>query len=170
VEWFIPGTEPTEYDTFYRRVVVDTATGLPAADAIPPERRAERVFLDLPPQAHDWARREGLPLLPDAFALVSASDPQGLIIASPDAQTVYRISPTLPLDAQRLRMVVTGPPGLHDVVFYVDGHPLGMVAAAPFELWWTLEIGTHTFYATGVTATGETITSEERPFTVNPPE
>lgn len=170
LEWFIAGTEPTAYDTFYRQVELDSATGLPAADSTPPERRIWRVYLNLPPQAHDWARREGLPLLPDAFAAFGGSQQQGLIIASPDAYTIYRISPSLPLDAQRLRLVASGPPGLHDVTFYLDGTPIGKVSGPPFETWWTLEIGEHTVHVTGVTASGKLISSEERPFRVNPPE
>ena len=45
-EWFIRGTEPTAYDTFYQSMTLDAATGLPADDATPSERRIQQVFLD----------------------------------------------------------------------------------------------------------------------------
>lgn len=172
-EWFIAGTEPTEYDTFYRRVTVDTLTGLPADDLTPPERRAERLFLDLPPQAHDWARQQNLPLLPDALAQLSGSEGQPLdelAIASPDAYTIFRIDAGLPLDAQKLRVAAIGPPGLHDVTLYIDGLPLAAVPAPPFEAYWTLQTGEHTAGARGFTGQGEEIASAEVPFTVRPPE
>ncbi len=168
-EWFIAGTEPDEYDTFYKRVVVDAATGLLADETTPPERLQEQVFLDLPPQAHDWARREGLPLLPDSLAALGTHGLDDLIIASPDAYNVYRVAAGLPLDTQKLHIVAAGPPGLHDVTIYLDGVPLTVIASPPFETWWVLEIGEHTVSATGVTAEGKTITSGEVPFTVNPP-
>jgi penicillin-binding protein 1C len=172
-EWFIAGTEPTSTDTFYHRVTIDRATGLPADAATPPERREERIFLDLPPQAHDWARRHGLPLLPDVLAASRAPDsrnPGALVIASPDAYTVYQISRELPLEAQRLRIVAVGPPGLHDVTIYLDSQALATSGNPPFEAWWVLEAGDHTVTATGITAAGEVIASDARLFQVNPPD
>lgn len=170
LEWFIPGTEPTEYDTFYKRVVVDAATGLLATDDTPPERRVERVFLDLPPQAHDWARRKGLPLLPDVLYQVGDYGYDQLIIAYPDAYNVYRISPGLPIESQRLRIVVVGPPGLRDVTIYVDGVALARIETGPFEAWWVLAAGEHVVYAEGIMADGRRIQSGDVPFTVNPPQ
>ncbi len=172
-EWFISGTQPSEYDTLYRRMTIDTLTGLPADELTPPERREERLFLDLPPQAHDWARRMGLALLPGSLTASPASgrDAQtGFVIASPDAYTIYQVSSSLPLDTQRLRIAALGPPGLHDVTLYLDGRPLATCATPPFEAWWVLEVGDHTVAATGVTASGEVIVSDARLFRVNPPE
>ena len=170
-EWFIAGTEPAEPDTFYQRITIDTATGLPADATTPPERRREEVFLDLPPQAHEWARREGLPLLPDQMAL-SVNNPRPILfsVVSPEANTIYRIDAALPIEAQRLRVVAVGPPGLHDVTIYLDGSPLARIESPPFETWWTLRTGTHTIYATGITAQGEHIMSDTISFLVNPAE
>lgn len=169
-EWFIAGTEPTRYDTFYKPAVIDTVTGLLANEDTPPERRREMVFLDLPPQAHEWARREGLPLLPDNLSTLASHGLEELIIAYPDAYTIYRIAPGLPLDAQKIRIVAAGPPGLRDVTIYVDGVPLATVASPPFEVWWALQVGEHVMYATGITADGVLVTSGDVPFTVRPSE
>jgi 1A family penicillin-binding protein len=173
-EWFIEGTQPTDYDTIYRRVTVDALTGLPADDTTPPERREERLFLDLPPQAHDWARREGLPLLADALARAGSVQADGganaLIITAPDAHTIYRIDPGLPRDAQQIRIAAVGPPGLHDVTLYVDNAPLAMLPGAPFEVYWRLEVGEHTARAVGFTQEGQRIDSGDIPFRVNPPQ
>lgn len=170
-EWFIEGTEPTEYDTIYRRIEIDTATGLPADGSTPPDRRQARIFLDLPPQAHDWARQQNLPLLAD-LPHQSAAAPAGtgtLIITAPDAQTIYRIDPSLPLSAQQIRIVAAGPPGLHDVALYVDDRLLGVFDAPPFEAYWMLEPGEHTVRAEGIRADGQRTESAEVPFRVNPP-
>jgi hypothetical protein len=92
------------------------------------------------------------------------------VIASPDAYTVYQISRELPLNAQRLRIVAAGPPGLRDVTIYLDGQALATSASPPFEAWWVLEAGEHAVTATAVTAAGEVIASDARPFRVNPPD
>ena len=42
LEWFIPGTQPTQPDTVYRQVSIDSATGLLADDSTPPARRRRR--------------------------------------------------------------------------------------------------------------------------------
>ncbi len=68
-EWFIQGTEPHSPDHLVRKITLDALTGLPAADEIPAERRVSRLFLDLPPRAHAWARSQGLPLLADVCRL-----------------------------------------------------------------------------------------------------
>ncbi|MEJ2149150.1 MAG: transglycosylase domain-containing protein [Chloroflexota bacterium] len=169
-EWFIEGTEPTEVDTFYKQVAVDRLTGLPADDSTPPERVTEQVFLDLPPEAHDWARREGLALLPEPFAALAEAPLDRLTIASPDANTVFQIDPALPLSAQRLRLVAVGPGGLRGVTFYLDGAPLAMVGEPPFEVWWTLQVGEHRLYAVGTTPAAESTTSPTVTFRVDPPE
>ncbi len=174
-EWFIAGTEPTSPDTFYQRVVVDALTGLPADDSTPPERREERVYLDLPPQAHDWARRQGLPLLPDEVAAARTARPgerqtDGLAVVAPDAFTIYRIDPGLPLSAQKIRLLAVGPPGVRDVTLSIDGQPLATLAGSPFETTWVLEVGEHTASAQGYAADGSLLESEAIPFTVKPPE
>ncbi len=144
-EWFIAGTQPTEPDTIYQRVTVNAATGLPAGPDTPPDRLTTRVFLNLPPQAQDWARQERLPLLPDSIAAAQTGQSQtgwdALLIASPDAQTVYRINPGLPISAQQVQVVAVGPAGLHDVTLFVDDTPLATVGSAPFEAYWTLQAG-----------------------------
>ncbi len=174
-DWFIEGTEPTEYDTLYRRVTVDVLTGLPADESTPPQRREERLFLDLPPQAHDWARREGLPLLADLLARAGHSgslqaERAALILIAPDAHTIYRLDAALPRETQQIRLVAAGSPDLHDVTLYVDDLPLATLATPPFEAYWTLEVGEHTAHAVGRLADGTLVRSESVPFRVNPPQ
>jgi 1A family penicillin-binding protein len=170
LEWFIAGTEPTQADNIYRRVEVDAATGLPADESTPPERREWQVYLDLPPQAHEWARRNHLPLVPEALAVPHASTPGELMMASPDANTVFRIAPGLPGEAQRLRLVAVGPPGTRDVTILLDGVPLETRQTPLFEAYWPLEVGDHQVWAVGTDAEGQQTRSDPIPFTVLPPE
>jgi len=172
-EWFIEGTQPTEKDNIYQRVIVDAATGRLVTDATPIERRDERLLLDLPPQAHDWARAAGLSLLSEAFdAQTVAEDTTGalLVITSPDPQTIYRISSTIPLDAQKIRLAVVGTGELDSVTIYLDETPLATLGEPPFEMLWVLQAGTHTIYATGTTLENEELVSEPVQFTVKPAE
>ncbi len=169
-EWFIAGTEPVAFDNLYKRVEIDLATGQLADYLTPPERRANYLFLNLPPQAREWAYSQGIPLLPDSLASIGTQPLDELVITYPEAHTIFRISSLLPPDGQRLRILAAGPLGLHDVVVYLDGKRLMVLDTPPFEVWWELEVGEHTIYAEGITATGEVLSSDEIPFTVLPPE
>lgn len=171
-EWFIPSVEPTEYDTFYRRIAIDTLTGLPADSSTPVERQEERLYLDLPPQAHEWAREQGLPLLADlqGASLDPVHEDEPLHIVSPDPNTIYRITPEIPLESQQLRFVAVGPLGAHDVTIMLDGEPLETLAEPPFEEWWILAVGEHQVWAEGFDGNDNPLDSTPVTFWVNPPE
>ena len=138
-EWFIAGTQPTTPDTFYQR----SATG--------------EVVLDIPIEAQNWARSQGLPLL-DAETSDATS---GLTLTSPTDNTTYRITPDLDLSAQQLAFSTLTAPDLAQVTFFVDGSALTTLSAPPTscQTWWTLSLGTHQFWVEGVTVNGETVKS-----------
>jgi len=138
-EWFIAGTQPAAPDTFYQF----SATG--------------EVVLNLPVAAQDWARSQGLPLLDDANATPITTS--GLTLTSPTDNTTYRITPSLDLSAQQLAFSTLTVPDLAQVTFFVDGVALTTISAPPYETWWTLSLGTHQFWAEGVTTNGETVKS-----------
>ena len=58
-ELFIAGTEPTEFDTVYQPVVVDTCNGGLAGATTPETCRAQRVQRVYPPELQEWARSNG---------------------------------------------------------------------------------------------------------------
>lgn len=58
-ELMIPGTEPTQADTLSQVYLVNRETGKLATIYTPPELVEERVYIILPPEAHDWI--ESLP-------------------------------------------------------------------------------------------------------------
>jgi penicillin-binding protein 1C len=186
-ELFVQGTEPTEPCTLHQRMAIDRATGLRATNDTPPERVVERVFTVLPPEAQDWARQQGIPQPPPAgraglsisgldgqLAQLEAS-PVGqepaaspLTMSSPDRGAVYLVDAGLPRDAQRI--VVSAYPGrdasLREVTLWADGTLLARFAAPPYRILWQLEPGVHTFWAEGVSVSGDRVRSDEVRVTV----
>lgn len=166
-ELFIDGTQPTQTDNLYQRFTIDTATGLLADDSTPPERQIQRVYTVLPQEARDWGIRNGI-LPPPTGALVQQPDAdQGLRLLEPDPYTVFRLSPLLPFDAQRIKLTVGAPPGTQSVTYYMDGDTLGTVDGAPWDLWWSLTPGAHELTAQAVLADGTTQMTDPLPFSVN---
>lgn len=143
-EWFIPGTAPTETDNLYQSLTVDRRTGALANGNTPPEWRGDEVFVILPPEAHDWARRNGLRLAPENVASAGMEISQnqtGLRLLSPDPYSVYQLTPTSPTETQRLRFRAAVAPGTRSVTFLLNGQPLETVTGAPWEMRWTLQLG-----------------------------
>ncbi|MEW6253918.1 MAG: penicillin-binding transpeptidase domain-containing protein, partial [Planctomycetota bacterium] len=107
-EWFIDGTVPTTYDTLYQPFVLDRRTGLLADESTPPEEREERVYLVVPPEAREWAQRRGIPQPSVGAQRVGERDLRVRLL-SPDPYTVFRLTPLLPPDLQRIRLAVSAP-------------------------------------------------------------
>ena len=140
-EWFIDGTQPTVFDTFYQR----TSTG--------------DIVLDIPIQAQAWARSQGLPLLDAEAANATPRTSSGLTLTSPTDNTTYRITPDLDLSAQQLEISTLTDPDLAQVTFFVDGIAITTLAAPPYQIWWMLSVGEHQFWAEGITTSGEVVKS-----------
>jgi|YNPBryBLVA2012_1023415.scaffolds.fasta_scaffold01595_4 penicillin-binding protein 1C len=159
-ELFLAGTAPTRQDDWYRPLRVDAATGNPAGPDTPPGRVVERVFLFVPAEVQEWARRNGWPLAPEAGNGEQTTE-AGLVITHPDPGTVYRLSVTVPLAYQSVRVAARPGDGivLTQVTLYADGEPLATLTAPPYETFWTLAVGEHTFAAVGLDATGQVVES-----------
>ncbi len=171
LEWFIDGAQPTRTDSFYHAVTLNAATGQLADEFTPPERRMQALTLDLPPEAQPWARSTGLLLWNDLTAAAPLSGETGsqappLRLISPGQNTVYRLAPELPIDAQQLALQAAGEPGIVQVTLYVDGVPLDTTGAPPFQAWWPLELGQHQAWAEGVRADGSQVETEHVRFEV----
>ncbi len=153
-EIFIPSTEPTEIDTFHQMFTIDIETGLIANDKTSPENIVEQVFLILPQEARDWAIRNGVSQPPmDAPVLAPDAD-EGIRLLSPDPYTIFEISDITPIDTQRLRFTVGTPPDTTEVLFVLNGRPIGKAYESPWEMWWTLELGVHELTAVATLADG----------------
>ncbi len=159
LEWFMDGTEPTQFDTFYKQVWIDALTNSLADDSTPAERRKLVSVLDLPAEAQPWARAQGLPLWADFESRQNEQAVKKLTLISPTPNTVYRIDPGIALDVQQLSVEAVGQ-GFSQVALYVDGNLLTAFSTPPYQVWWTLTAGEHRFWAEGMDVNGATLKSE----------
>ncbi|NJL93214.1 MAG: hypothetical protein HC915_05535 [Anaerolineae bacterium] len=165
-EWFLEGTAPTEQDTFWQALEIDKRTEQLADENTPPEHRERRVYLVLPSEARLWAARQGLPVPPLGAHLMGQAE-LPLQLMSPDPYTVFQLSPSLPLETQRIRLEVVTPPDTARLTYWLDGVELATFTQAPFELWWPLEPGEHELSAVAELASGALLESQTIPFRVN---
>lgn len=171
-EWFIEGTVPAEEDTFYQRFTLDRRTGLLADDDTPVEDREEQVFLVLPPEAQEWGARQGIPQPPIDAQIVGRENVPARLL-SPDPYTVFRLTPLLPEDQQRIRLTIAVPARTVSVSYWMDGALLATTTEDPFDQWWELLPGNHEVYAVVTMEDGSTITTDRIYFRVGvwvPPE
>ena len=165
-EWFIPGTEPTRSDTYYRQVWLDGLSGALAGPQTPMQRRISTVVLDLPVEALPWARQQGLPLLSDLKQRSDSVQANSLILISPTPNATYRITGEINAAAQQLSVEAAASQSFDKLILYADGTPLQEFSGPPYQAWWALSVGTHQFWAEGVTTGGETAKSDVVTITV----
>jgi penicillin-binding protein 1C len=165
-DWFIAGTQPTEYDNVYQTFVIDTRTGDLADETTPPQYTRPETFVVLPPIARDWAVRNGLRLPPLGAAVELGTDAGDLQLLEPDPYTVFELSPIVPREHQRIRLTAGASPQTERVTYYLNDEPIGTASTAPYTLWWTLDIGQHELIAEATLSDGTTTRSAALPFTV----
>lgn len=162
-EWFLEETVPTRPDEAYRRLWQNPVTG--QIVTAPPEGPAAwqpLTVLHLPAEAWDWARRQGWLLDVDILQHSEREEnAPALWLIAPRPGDVYFITAEIPLAEQRLHLQAMSRIPLQSLTFWVDARPLITLATWPYEAWWPLEPGKHTFHAEAVTATGEQVRSEE---------
>jgi 1A family penicillin-binding protein len=161
LEWFIEGTQPTQPDSIYHPVVIDSATGLLADNNTPSERRSDQLAYDLPPQAANWAHTNHLLLLSDlrgstpAQSGSSQNDSQAqLSILSPADHAIYMLAPGFDASAQSMQIQVGAAEGLGQVNLWLDGKLLTRFSAPPYQFLWQLTAGSHELWTTAVSADG----------------
>ncbi|MBN1565845.1 MAG: PBP1A family penicillin-binding protein [Anaerolineae bacterium] len=164
-EWFIEGTVPEDEDMLYQPFTIDTRTGLLADDTTLPDYQEERVYLILPPEAQDWANRQGIPQPPVGAQIVGGEEIPARLL-SPDPYTVFRLTPLVPEHEQRIRLTIAVPTHTESVTYWLDEELLVTVDETPFDHWWTLFPGEHDLYATVALADGSTVTTEPIHFRV----
>ena len=85
-EVFQDGREPTQEDTLFRSFQINRETGRLATVFTPPELIETRVYMQVPPEASDWASQAGLPTPPESYdALDQFKNPlESVKISSPE--------------------------------------------------------------------------------------
>ena len=165
LDWFIDGTQPTEYDNVYQTFPIDNRTGALADETTPPENVVLDTFVVLPQDARDWAVLNGVNLPPEGAIPEDASG-NTLRLLSPDPYTNFEISPITPIETQRLRFSVATPLDTVSVAYYINGSLHDTKTDAPFDAWWQLDVGEWELIAEATLADGTTLRSDSLYFTV----
>lgn len=166
-EWFIEGTTPVKEDNMYQTFTIDRRTGALATEETPAEDRVDKVFLVLPPEARDWAIREGIPAPPESALRVAYREEAPLRLLSPDLYTVFQVTPVIPFSFQRIRLSVVTPSNTVQVTYWLNGiRQIGLSTQAPFEVWWQLSPGEYEVTARAILESGEQLESRPIPFSV----
>jgi hypothetical protein len=149
-------------------VEVDILTGRLADSTTPPDRRRTLTVFDLPLPVRAWARSQGWPLLADLTAGGDSPQPSAseLLLLSPQPNAEYRLDTGFNQSAQQLLVEAVAGQDIVQVTFYVDGRILATLVEPPFQAWWALVEGEHTFWAVGRTSDGSTVTTPSVTITV----
>ncbi|MBI3174597.1 MAG: penicillin-binding protein 1C [Chloroflexi bacterium] len=142
-EWFIAGTEPTQFDTLYKQVWIEDQPV---------------IALDLPASAFPWARSQHLPLLAD-LAPAPVSQAASLVMISPAADVIYRLSADLDPQAQQIPIQAESRQALTSLSVIVDGNVFITLTSAPYHTWWPLTVGEHRIWLQAVTTDGQILTT-----------
>jgi len=176
-EWFVAGTTPAAYDDSYRAVEIDTESGLLASAACP-EHVVEQVLRVFPPEAREWARRQGIPQVPEQSCDAEPAGPlgqgrplaeaNGMVITDPPQHAEFRFSPVLPGEAQQIPLAARPVGDFRPVVvtLLLDDQPIATLRHAPYRVLWPLRSGTHTFRVTATDASGNRVESAPVEFVV----
>jgi penicillin-binding protein 1C len=167
MEWFIEGTVPTEYDNLYQTFILDNRTGELADASTPMENRVERVFLILPQEAQAWGLRTGVRQVPTGTVYTLPDETRGTRLLSPDPYSIFQISPSVPIETQRVRFRAATPLDTQHVTFILNGETISTDTSAPFDYWWQLALGEYELYAIATRADGTQETSQTVFFRVN---
>jgi hypothetical protein len=90
-----------------------------------------------------------------------ADSAQALALVSPRPNTVYKLTGDINQSAQQLAVEAAAGQGFAQIKIWVDGKLLATFSGPPYQAWWPLSEGQHSFRVEGVTSTGETVQGPE---------
>jgi hypothetical protein len=70
-EVFLNGNEPTQFDSLYQASKINRETELLATVFTPPELIEERVYMQIPPIASQWAQENEIPIPPESYDVIA---------------------------------------------------------------------------------------------------
>jgi penicillin-binding protein 1C len=169
LEWFIDGTEPTAIDTLVKPIPSSGLPDLAVGDTVSGENPKDRIALDLPSDAIDWAHAHGYKLVSELSSSVfleedqtaSTSSPTPLHITSPAAEAVFYLSKLYPVNIQKLSIQAAAGEIFDQVMFYVDGIEIARLDLPPYEAWWQLQVGVHEIWVEGSLSNREPVISNK---------
>jgi hypothetical protein len=87
-------------------------------------------------------------------------------LLSPASGGIFRLSPTIDANAQRIRLEAASDFDLTQVTLWVDDVQVSRLDNAPYQAWWTLTPGIHRAWAEGILPDGQAVISPVIRFTV----
>lgn len=170
-EIFIAGTEPRQVDDTYRRIALDSRTGLLWKDGCA-GTPVERVYRLLQPEVAEWGRRQGIPEPPSLYCdgepatmaravsgAASAPSAARLAVTYPDAGASFGLSAQIPAHLQRVEIVASAAADIKQVELFVDGVSIGRFSGPPYRALWPLALGDHRVRAVGRDSAGGPVQS-----------
>ena len=91
-EAFLEGNEPTQADNLYQKYAVNRDSGFLATIFTPSEMVEEKVFLVVPPDAKEWASKAGLPIPPNTYDVIYASQEKSSEVQITDPETFDHVN------------------------------------------------------------------------------
>ncbi len=170
-EWFINGTQPTQADTVYKSVSLSPVIN-PDSNNLE-NNKQQMTVLDLPVSARSWAASQGFKLYSDVITATQNSSGEeqkneAFYIASPASFSGYVMASHSPASAQKIRISIATNIPLKQVELWMDDTRLAVFNNLPYEYWWVLLPGEHQVWATGITSTGQKMTTQTVSFSVRP--
>jgi membrane peptidoglycan carboxypeptidase len=88
-EVFLSGSEPTGVDTLYKKIAVNRETGRIATVFTPADLIEERVFMNFPREAREWAQATGQPAAPEDYDVIQTPSQMSDVNISHPAAFAY---------------------------------------------------------------------------------
>lgn len=163
-EYFKPGTEPVEFSTVQQIVAVDKRNKLPLTPGCTAPSELRR-FIVLEPQYQEWAKSQGLEILPDRYSPYCTDntiiDNYEIKIVSPKSNSRFYIDPEMPEGTSVLKIKCNAVPSPKSVLWFVNDEEY-RETGYPYQLSWKMRKGKFSLYAmvTGTGIRSETVTIE----------
>jgi 1A family penicillin-binding protein len=174
-ELFVKGSEPVEYDDYYKLYNINNQTGQIVPDQCvnkyPKASITQKVLIAYPPELQKWAAQNGLSLpaitpcdtgvgYTDGYANGYSDDQSPQIkIDNPANNDEYLIDNILPISDQKIPFRISAPLDTTKVTFYLDGKSLTETRESPFTYLWTPVKGDHSLYFEADLVNGKTLKS-----------
>lgn len=154
-EVFVAGTEPRIPDDTFQLLTIDLTNGLLVPEGCKIDETKKQTYAFFSIELRPWAREHGWPDPPtrisprcsSASSLATESF-SAVQITNPNDGDRFRLSPLLPLDAQRISFRATTDSS-ESVTWNIDGTDLGTGSGADHLLRWIPVTGNHVLRATG---------------------
>lgn len=137
LDYFKPGTEPTEYSDIVEYIAIDKRNNLLAPSGCPKKFVVYKKFVVLDPIFKDWAASQGLNTPPVEYSPVGGyekkPDDYEVEITYPNANSRFYIDPEMPTDEAVITINCNVVPSSKEVLWFVNNREF-KVCCYPYAL------------------------------------